>query len=66
MRVDEQGRIQYGWAWIKEHPDWLKKHSVGPVHWDVWNYSKTILLVEDIGAFDLSPFLESKGLLVRW
>lgn len=65
MQIDEQKRIKYGAGWIKEHPDWLKKFPLGPVHWDVWN-SKKELLTEAIPANEIQNFMVNKKLLILW
>ena len=57
--------ISYGLSWIKESADWLKKHPLGPVHWDVWD-CKGNQIGEDIPATALPQFLVTRGLLILW
>ncbi len=65
MKLDEEKRIPYGAGWIREHKDWLAKHPLGPVHWDVWDRNKQ-LIGEDISARDIQNFMVNKELLVLW
>ncbi len=65
MKIDSEKRINYGAGWIREHPDWLKKHPTGPVHWDVWDSFKKPI-GEEIPAHELQNFMVNKGLLILW
>jgi hypothetical protein len=65
MKIDAENRISYGLGWVRERPDWTQNHPLGPVHWDVWDDTKTPL-TEDVPANELQGFMVAKNLLVLW
>lgn len=63
-KIMEKPKISYGSGKISEHPDWINKFPLGPVHWDVWRGNTQI--GEAIPANKLQSFMVNNSLLILW